>query len=180
MNRPPDPPAPAASAPGQARPGWSLARRRWPVALGAIVLLALALVTAWLLRPGPPDTGLGEPAPAAAPAPASQPVVSAPGDASAPAAASPDDWGAQPPDATAAAPRAAVPVDDAGTVDEEGMDDAPPATVDSPQARRAWLERIRELRDAGELEAARASLGEYRRRYPGADLPGDLQGLLSE
>lgn len=60
------------------------------------------------------------------------------------------------------------------------MDDAPPATVDSPQARRAWLERIRELRDAGELEAARESLGEYRRRYPGADLPADLQGLLSE
>lgn len=64
--------------------------------------------------------------------------------------------------------------------DQEGLDDEPPATVDSPQARRAWLDRIRELRDAGELDAARESLGEYRRRYPDLDLPADLEGLLSE
>jgi len=64
--------------------------------------------------------------------------------------------------------------------EHEGLDDEPPATVDSPQTRRAWLDRIRELRDAGELEVARESLREYRRRYPDLDLPGDLEGLLSE
>ena len=56
----------------------------------------------------------------------------------------------------------------------------PPATVDSPAFQRLWLERIRELRDAGELEAARESLREYRRRYPSQSLPDDLDGLLEE
>lgn len=81
------------------------------------------------------------------------------------------------PESTAAASRAT-----AGDIvfEHEGLDDEPPATVDSPQARRAWLDRIRELREAGELDAARESLREYRRRYPGLDLPGDLEGLLSE
>lgn len=65
-------------------------------------------------------------------------------------------------------------------LDEEGLDDEPPATVDSPLARRAWLDRIRELRDAGELDAARESLREYHRRYPDLDLPRDLDGLLSQ
>jgi hypothetical protein len=64
--------------------------------------------------------------------------------------------------------------------EHEGLDDEPPATVDSPDTRRAWLDRIRELRDDGELDAARESLREYRRRYPGLDLPADLEGLLSE
>ena len=63
--------------------------------------------------------------------------------------------------------------------EHEGLDDEPPATVDSPQTRRAWLDRIRELRDAGELDAARESLDEYRRRYPDLDLPEDLEGLLA-
>ena len=56
----------------------------------------------------------------------------------------------------------------------------PPATVDSPAFQRLWLERIRELRDAGELEAARESLRECRRRYPSQSLPDDLDGLLEE
>lgn len=64
--------------------------------------------------------------------------------------------------------------------EHEGLDDEPPATLDSPGTRRAWLDRIRELRDAGELDVARESLGEYRRRYPDLDLPEDLEGLLSE
>lgn len=65
-------------------------------------------------------------------------------------------------------------------LDHDRLDDAPPATVDSPQARQAWLERIRELRDAGAIEAARDSLLEYRRRYPGEEVPDDLEGLLPE
>lgn len=56
----------------------------------------------------------------------------------------------------------------------------PPATADSPEIHRMWLERIRELRDAGDLQAARESLREYRRRHPDQPLPADLAGLLSE
>lgn len=159
MTRPHDPLAPAALASGQARPGRRLGWRRWPIVLGVAALLALAAVIAWLLRPGPPAPGIGEPPARSTAGPVRPPATRAAGD-------------------TAVAPDA--PFGDAGTVDGEGMDDAPPATVDSPHARRAWLERIRELRDAGELEAARASLDEYGRRYPARDLPEDLRGLLSE
>lgn len=69
-----------------------------------------------------------------------------------------------------------------GDVVPEGGDlhGDPPATVDSPAFQRLWLERIRELRDAGELEVARESLREYRRRYPSQSLPDDLDGLLDE
>ena len=71
--------------------------------------------------------------------------------------------------------------DDGGIVfDRHALHDVPPATVDSPGIHRAWLDRIRELREAGELEAARESLREYRRRYPDQPLPDDLDGLLDE
>ena len=71
--------------------------------------------------------------------------------------------------------------EDGGIVfDRQALHDVPPATVDSPAIHRAWLDRIRELRDAGELEAARDSLREYRRRYPDQALPDDLDGLLDE
>ncbi|NZA28426.1 hypothetical protein H0E84_18790 [Luteimonas sp. SJ-92] len=63
---------------------------------------------------------------------------------------------------------------------DQPLDDAPPATADSPQVHRAWLARIRELRDQGEHEAARESLREFHRRHPGAELPEDLRGLLEE
>ncbi|WP_394000313.1 hypothetical protein ACF3M1_10185 [Luteimonas sp. WGS1318] len=56
--------------------------------------------------------------------------------------------------------------------------DEPPATADSPQVRAAWLERARELLDAGDIVAARASLAEFHRRHPDADLPPDLRALL--
>lgn len=95
--------------------------------------------------------------------------------------------GADRPAAVAApAPPAAKSSDDAETdgagivFDRRALHDGPPATVDSPAIHRAWLDRIRELRDAGELEAARESLREYRRRYPGQELPDDLDGLLDE
>lgn len=80
-----------------------------------------------------------------------------------------------------AASRAATADDDGGIVfDRHALHDVPPATVDSPAIHRAWLDRIRELRDAGELEAARENLREYRRRYPDQPLPDDLDGLLDE
>ncbi|MDH5821626.1 hypothetical protein QFW77_01275, partial [Luteimonas sp. RD2P54] len=66
------------------------------------------------------------------------------------------------------------------TFHDQPLDDAPPATADSPRVHRAWLARIRELRDEGELEAARDSLREFHRRHPEVALPDDLAGLLDE
>ena len=57
-------------------------------------------------------------------------------------------------------------------------EDVPPATADSPEVREAWLERIRELADAGDIDDARASLDEFVHRYPNHPLPDDLRALL--
>ena len=59
----------------------------------------------------------------------------------------------------------------------EADDDIPPATVDSPEVRDAWLRRIAELLKLGRNEEARESLGEFRRRYPDAVLPQELRAL---
>lgn len=74
------------------------------------------------------------------------------------------------------APReaAATSVDEYG---DQSIDDQPPATADAPEVRQAWLQRIRELIAAGETDAARASLDEFRRRYPDAVLPEDLRAF---
>ncbi len=64
-----------------------------------------------------------------------------------------------------------------GFTDAE-LDDEPPATADSPQVQRAWLQRIREMLAAGDRDGARASLEEFRRRYPRYALPDDLRELL--
>jgi hypothetical protein len=37
-----------------------------------------------------------------------------------------------------------------------------------------WLQRIRELRDKGELRTAEESLRAFRRRYPDYPLPADF------
>ena len=54
---------------------------------------------------------------------------------------------------------------EAAASDEPGTD-VPPATMTSPEARDAWLARIRELLAAGNIDAARASLREFMHRYP--------------
>lgn len=61
---------------------------------------------------------------------------------------------------------------------DQPVDDQPPASADSPAVREAWLQRVRELRDAGDVEAARASLREFARRHPQATVPDDLRALL--
>lgn len=55
--------------------------------------------------------------------------------------------------------------------------DVPPATVDTPEVRDAWLRRIGELQRQGLTTEARASLAEFRRRYPEAVLPAALRAL---
>lgn len=68
---------------------------------------------------------------------------------------------------------------DAGFVDDPD-EDVPPATVDSPAVRDAWLNRIVELLDQGQRQDAKASLAEFRRRYPVATLPPRLRTLETE
>ena len=63
---------------------------------------------------------------------------------------------------------------------DQAFDDQPPASADSPQVRDAWLKRIRELRAAGQLDDARASLREFIRRHPDTAVPDDLRPLLGE
>jgi hypothetical protein len=70
---------------------------------------------------------------------------------------------------------------DAGELDvapiaDQG-EDVPPATADSPAVREAWLRRIGELLEQGKTEDAKASLDEFKRRYPDAALPPELRRL---
>ena len=62
----------------------------------------------------------------------------------------------------------------AKAVDEE---DVPPATMDAPAVRDAWLRRIGELQQQDRVDEARASLAEFRRRYPDAVLTPELRKL---
>ena len=77
-------------------------------------------------------------------------------------------------DTTAAA------ADEAGHEDwlDQPLDDTPPASVDSPAVREAWLARIRELVAAERYAEARDSYAEFRRRHPDAPVPEDLRMLL--
>lgn len=70
---------------------------------------------------------------------------------------------------------------DTGTPDTivagDPEEDVPPATADSPEVREAWLRRIGELLEQGKTAEAKASLAEFRRRYPDAALPPELRKL---
>lgn len=87
---------------------------------------------------------------------------------------------APPPPPPASAKRAALSAQGRGVVDRnevEREDDEPPATMNSPSAREAWLRRITELVQQGRLDDARASLAEFRRRYPNERIPAPLRAL---
>lgn len=62
--------------------------------------------------------------------------------------------------------------------DRAGFDARPPITADTPEVQRAWLKRIRELRDAGDTDEARQSLAAFAKRNPKAEIPSDLKPLL--
>jgi hypothetical protein len=46
-----------------------------------------------------------------------------------------------------------------------------------PAEASAWLTRIERLQQAGELDAARAELAAFRRRFPAHPLPPKLDAL---
>ncbi|MEN1958546.1 hypothetical protein [Luteimonas changyuni] len=120
-------------------------------------------------------------APAAAPQPAPPPPAPAP---QRPASV----LALPPPAGSAARPEAAATqsADAAGHHDhaedwfDQPLDDTPPASVDSPAVREAWLARIRELVAAERYDEARESFAEFRRRHPDAPLPDGLRTLLEE
>lgn len=50
--------------------------------------------------------------------------------------------------------------------------------ADALLPRRQWIQRIRERRDAGDVDTARASLERYLQHYPEVRVPRDLRALL--
>lgn len=64
------------------------------------------------------------------------------------------------------------------SIDDVPDDGDPPASADAPEVRAAWLARVRELLDTGRIAEAKASLTEFHRRHPQAELPPDLRALL--
>ena len=63
---------------------------------------------------------------------------------------------------------------------DQPVDLVPPASVDSPAVREAWLARIHELVAAERYQEARDSFAEFRRRHPDAVVPDDLDMLLGD
>ena len=53
-------------------------------------------------------------------------------------------------------------------------------SADARLPRRQWLEKIRERRDEGQRDLARASLEHYIQQYPESRLPRDLRPLLDD
>ncbi|WP_449467016.1 hypothetical protein [Stenotrophomonas humi] len=52
--------------------------------------------------------------------------------------------------------------------------------ADASLSRHKWLRRIRERRDSGDMESARASLRRFTQDYPEARIPRDLRPLLKD
>ncbi|WP_156117198.1 hypothetical protein [Xanthomonas sacchari] len=52
--------------------------------------------------------------------------------------------------------------------------------ADAQLPPRRWLQRIRERRDGGELDVARASLLRFQRTHPHSTVPADLRPLLQD
>lgn len=159
------PPPPAADAAREAEE--AAAHDAAPAAMAAKRVVAdRDLVQEMPRRPAPATV---EATAAAAPPPAPP--------APAPASAMAERSRAATPPPEAQAARVAAPAPPPNQ-DRAGFDARPPTTADSPEVRQAWLARIRELRDAGSLDEARASLKAFVQRYPKAEIPADLKPLL--
>lgn len=167
----PSPPTPAAPARSRAAADAAPMREQVPQAIDIA-----PSPTAFETAPAPPPM-------AALPAPPAPPVATAASASRTLAAEAP------PPAARAAAPprpamaAKARAAESAALADDAASDapeaDIPPATADAPEVRDAWLRRIGELQRDGRTAEARASLVEFRRRYPEAVLPAELRALES-
>lgn len=137
-----------------------------------------------------PPVVFAEPSPMDMPAPAPKPAMPAPPPPAPPAPPAPS-MPRQEAAADALKRRTAPPAvaredahaDEAGMHEDwldQPLDDTPPASVDSPAVREAWLARIRELVSAERYAEARDSYAEFRSRHPDAPVPADLRMLLGE
>lgn len=89
-----------------------------------------------------------------------------------------NDLSAAPPPPPAAPASAAAP---AAIADDAASGAAQAAAgADAQLPPRQWLARIRQQRDAGERDAARASLRLFRQQHPQARIPRDLRALLDD
>lgn len=181
-----DVPAPAAPAADEAPPAAST-RHETVATESSDSASSAAAAAANMQAPVERSTAFGaEMHPAAAPPPppaipASAPAVPAPP----PAPPSPPAPVQAPAESAArrAAPAARQTRAESQALVLESIDDAPddgdpPASADAPEVRAAWLARVRELLDAGRIGEAKASLAEFHRRHPQAELPPDLRALL--
>ncbi|HIE1101522.1 hypothetical protein [Stenotrophomonas maltophilia] len=186
-------PAPPAAKPAQA-PAPASAKAEAGRARVAEPVAEPVADTAFAALPPPP--------PAAAPAPPAPIAYSAPAPASAPAS-----LGAMRAHGAAAAEASAADAEPAPALDrvdvtsskrvatyrsapgvmrrsnDAGLSaDAVQAEVnaDARLPRRQWLQKIRERRDQGQRDLARASLERYLQQYPESRLPHDLRPLLDD
>lgn len=199
------PPEPAAAAPAapqaapMAAPAPAIARTARPAPPPAPAKAEAA--RARIAEPAA-DTSFAALPPPASPAPPAPVAYSAPVPASAPAAAAAmkADNDAAPMASAASAEQApaldrvevtaskhvAPPRSAPGVMRRSGnaslSADAVQAEVnaDARLPRRQWLQKIRERRDQGQRDLARASLERYVQQYPEARLPRDLRPLLDE
>lgn len=180
-----------ASPPATAATGdTALPERRARQSSAAPAARAMPVEAAPASAPAPP------PAPAIAPTAAPIPPPPAPPAPPAPSPATPEPprfLQAQPPrESRAIIPETAVHKRSRGAHAEpppeaedaiwfdQPADLVPPASVDSPAVREAWLARIHELVVAERYQEARDSFAEFRRRHPDAPVPDDLDMLLGD
>lgn len=74
--------------------------------------------------------------------------------------------------------RAAAPMAAPASADDAVQALHQAVAADASLPRKQWLKRIRERRDAGDVDTARASLERYLQQYPEVRIPRDLRQLL--
>jgi len=188
---PPAPPAPVA-APRPAAPARSSAPQTpAPTVAARAKAAAQATERAAADTAAPPPAAeppaavaYSAPLPAAAPAPPSLEARDAVAPLSGAMEAAPASAG-QRGDTTTL--KRAAPLRSAPGVMRRGSDAALSATAvqaevaaDAQLPRRQWLQKIRERRDEGQRDIARASLERYVQQYPESRLPRDLRPLLDD
>lgn len=188
---PPAPPAPVA-APKPAAPARSSAPQTpAPTVAARAKAAAQATERAAADTAAPPPAAeppaavaYSAPLPAAAPAPPSLEARDAVAPLSGAMEAAPASAG-QRGDTTTL--KRAAPLRSAPGVMRRGSDAALSATAvqaevaaDAQLPRRQWLQKIRERRDEGQRDIARASLERYVQQYPESRLPRDLRPLLDD
>lgn len=145
--------------------------------------------------PAPRAEPIAPPAPPA-PAPAPAPMMSAPAPAAAASHAREADESAldvvavtssktersvpakSAPGAPGVMRRAAAPMAAPASADDAVRALHQAVAADAGLPRKQWLKRIRERRDAGDVDTARASLERYLQHYPEVRIPRDLRQLL--